>query len=183
MAKYNAGQKLETRGKMNDAYTDRQLVDFLRRSYFAVDGLWFVKCEEAEGFDSAMELDEAVWEVMAKIQSRKAKELLGIGNGGLTGIAAAFQLKLTAEGHDFEVETSEQNVEITIRTCPWFEILRSSGRTGIARTIADRICMSEYAGWAKEFGPGIELEFGRRLCVDGCEDCVITFRRQPQPTA
>lgn len=164
---------------MRETFTDKEIAEFLRRSYFTVDGLWFVKCEDAHGFESAMALDEAVWEVMAKIQSRKAKALLGIENGGLAELGRAFQLKLSAEGHEFDIDINRDEVRITIKTCPWFEILKSSGRTGIAETIADRICAREYAGWAREFGPGIELEFGHRLCVDACKDCVIAFRRSP----
>ena len=31
---------------MAEEFTDAQIADFLRRSYFVVDGLWFVKIEE-----------------------------------------------------------------------------------------------------------------------------------------
>ncbi len=160
---------------MKDSFSDKQVAEFLRRSYFAVDGLWFVKFEDEHGFESAMSLDEAVWEVMAKIQSRKAKSILGIEKGDLAELARAFQLKLASEGNDFDVDACGDEVTITIHTCPWFEILKQSGRTHIAQTIADRICTREFAGWAKEFGPGIELRFGGRLCVDGCADCVLAF--------
>lgn len=163
---------------MRDQFTDAQIADFLRRSYFVVDGLWFVKTEEARGFDEAMALDEAVWEVMSKIQARTAKKLLGITEGSIRDLAKAFQLKLSSEGHEFDVDVSDNEFSLTVRVCPWFEVLRSSGRTGIAEVIADRICAREFAGWAREFEPGAALEFGKRLCVesDRCETCSITFR-------
>jgi len=51
--------------------SDEQLVQFLRRSYHAVDGLWFMSVEDVEGFPAALELDQLVWEVLAR--SRPAK--------------------------------------------------------------------------------------------------------------
>jgi len=164
---------------MSDGFTEAQIADFLRRSYFVVDGLWFVKVEERHGFEEAMALDEAVWEVMSKIQARKARELLGIDENSVEALARAFRLKPAAEGHDYEMSVSPREAVLTVRVCPWFEILKSSNRTHIAETIADRICRREFGGWAKEFGPGIEVEFEGRLCVetDRCRTCRIAFRK------
>jgi len=164
---------------MAGLFTDAQIAEFLRRSYFVVDGLWFVKVDERHGFEEAMALDEAVWDVMSKVQARKARALLGIEGSSVADLAAAFRLKLTAEGYEFDVQASEAEAALTVRLCPWYEILRSSDRTDIAEIIADRICAREYAGWAKEFGPGIEVAFEERLCVesDRCETCRIIFRQ------
>ena len=163
---------------MKEQFSDAQIADFLRRSYFVVDGLWFVKAEEGFGFDEAMALDEAVWDVMSKAQARKARALLGIESNSLPDLVRAFQLKLAAEGYEFDVSLEEGKAAITVRVCPWFEILRSSGRTQIAETIADRICAREFTGWIREFGGGIELEFEKRLCIEreGCETCRMVFR-------
>ena len=60
-------------------------VEFLRRSFFTVDGLWFVNLEKDLGFDEALDLDRRVWESMAKVQARKARELCG-GEIGLAGL-------------------------------------------------------------------------------------------------
>lgn len=165
---------------MKEEFSDSQLAEFLRRSYFVVDGLWFVKAEERHGFDEAMALDEAVWDVMSKVQARKAKALLGIEGGSLADLARAFQLKLSAEGHDFQTTSRDGEVTLTISKCPWFEILKSSGRTHIALTIADRICAREFAGWIREFDCDAELEFRGRLCVDAenCAECTIAFRQR-----
>ncbi len=162
---------------MRERFTDTQIADFLRRSYFVVDGLWFVKAEEKHGFAEAMALDEAVWEVMSKVQARKAKALLGIKDGTLADLARAFQLKLAAEGHDYDAELTDHEFRLTINVCPWYEILKSSGRTRIAETIADRICAREFAGWTREFGEGITLEFDGRLCIERehCDKCTIRF--------
>ncbi|MGC8862262.1 MAG: DUF6125 family protein [Armatimonadota bacterium] len=162
---------------MTQVSSDAQIADFLRRSYFALDGLWFVKLEERHGFEEAMALDEAVWEVMSKIQARKAREILGIEGSSVEELARAFQLKLAGEGHEYDIEVSPREAVVTVRVCPWYEILKSSGRTQIAEVIADRICKRELAGWAKEFGGGIDVAFDGRLCVesDRCDTCRIVF--------
>jgi len=164
---------------MRQSFSDTQIADFLRRSYFAVDGLWFVKTEDRHGFEEAMDIDAAVWDVMSKIQARKAKSLLGVQGDSLDDLVSAFQLKLTAEGHDYEVERRADEVVFTVRVCPWYEILKSGNRTHIAEIIADRICRTEFAGWTREFCPSIRLEMRKRLCVesDNCSRCEIAFVR------
>ena len=79
---------------MKEKFTDGQIADLLRKSYFVVNGLWFVKMEEIHGFQEAMELDEAVWGIMSKVQARKARQALGITDNSLDDLARAFQLKL-----------------------------------------------------------------------------------------
>ncbi|MCJ7722279.1 DUF6125 family protein, partial [Candidatus Bathyarchaeota archaeon] len=64
--------------------SSQQVADFFNRSYKAVDGLWFMKVEEKYGFDAALELDNEVWKVMAKIQARKIKSFLGLKNAPIT---------------------------------------------------------------------------------------------------
>ena len=170
---------------MKADFTDAQVADFLRRSYFVLDGLWFVKTEERHGTEEAMALDEAVWDVMCKVQARKARQTLAIEEGSLESLARALQLKLTAEGHDFDVEIAEGEVRLTVQTCPWYEILKSSGRTHLAGTIAERICAREFAGWAKEFGPEIRFEPAGRLCVEAeaCARCTMVFRQAQRESA
>jgi hypothetical protein len=163
-------------------FEDAQIADFLRRSYFAVDGLWFVKAEERFGFEEAMALDEAVWSIMSKIQARKARELLAVTGNSVANLARAFSLKLTAERYHYETRTdADANaVQFAISMCPWYEILKSSNRTHIAEIIADRICKREFAGWTREFGQDIEIEFQGRLCIEReqCDKCTIVFRQR-----
>ena len=72
---------------MKDTTDPNILVEYLRRSYFVVDGLWFVKTEETSSFDHALDLDEEVWRILAKIQTRKARELLAGGQLSVSEVA------------------------------------------------------------------------------------------------
>jgi len=158
-------------------FDDDSLVEMLRRSYFAVDGLWFVMAEEMFDPDQALELDERVWKVMPKIQARKARQLLRLRGSSLAELAQCFALKLTAEGHRFEVSrTGHDELEVIITECPWLKLLEQSNRVHLAETIAEHICVAEGDTWASEFSEGIEFNLASRMCA-GDESCHFLFRR------
>lgn len=159
-----------------EQFDDSVIADFLRRSYFAVDGLWFVRVEAEYSFDEALRLDEQIWRIMPKIQARKARELLGVGGRSLKDLIRCFGLKFAAEGYDYEVRwPSETEAEVLILACPWYAILQGAGRETIASAIADAICTNEFAGWAKEFSEGIKFSLEGRICA-GQEKCLLRFR-------
>src|SRR3990172_679654 len=110
-------------------FDDKIVADFLRRSYFAVDGLWFVRVEAEHLLEEALRLDEQVWRVMPKIQARKARELLGVEGRTLADLVQCFGLKFAAEGYEHEVHwPSESEVEFVVSACPWYAVLSHSGR-------------------------------------------------------
>jgi len=152
------------------------LVEYLRRSYHAVDGLWFMKAEEAVGFDAALQLDQRVWEVLAKIQARKARELLGVKGNSLAEFARCFSLGLRADGYTFEQETAEQEVRFTITGCPWLELLYRSGRQELAAPIAEVLCPTEARVWCQEFGREVEADLPAMACL-GAGQCQVVFHQ------
>ena len=155
---------------------ETQRAEYLHRCYTAVDGLWFVKVQEQFGFDKALEIDEAVWRILAKIQARKMKELAGLPDG-LEGLFDGFTEKLRIDGFVFEAEKDGdgKGFRLRINICPWFEILRKSGREELSATIGDRVGVAEYGTWAKEFGKGISFKLERQQCK-GDEICIFVFR-------
>ena len=160
------------------SFDDAMLVEMLRRSYFACDGLWFVKIEDRRGLEEALQLDDQVWAVMPKIQARKARELLGIEGSSLADLQQCIALKFVAEGHEISVRRDgDRELEVAITRCPWREALERSGRTGLGPEIARRICEPEAAGWAAEFGEDIALEMAESIC-EGGSACRLLFRRR-----
>ena len=135
-------------------------IEYLRRSYFSVDGLWFVNCEARLSFDAALEIDEAVWRSMGKIQARKARELAG-GLPGLEGLALALPIKFESEGWGYRLTKGDDALSVEVDSCPWYKILERSGRTHLEPQISKAICQTEYAEWAKEFGEGIVFSQSR----------------------
>jgi hypothetical protein len=156
--------------------SDRQISEYLQRSYTAVDGLWFMKLEERLGFEGALDVDVAVWEVMPKIQARKLKELTG-RTEGIAALHDCFTTKLTIEGYAFTTarDPAAGAFEVGITRCPWVDLLARSRRGHLADAIGRRLCEVEHTAWAREFGGNIAFEFGERLCA-GCSSCVLRFR-------
>lgn len=137
--------------------------EYFKKSYFACDGLWFVKAEERQGFDEALALDEEVWTVLPKLQARKARELLKLGDG-VDDLVAALAFKCDVEGYDAVVEPADGGVAVGISSCPWMEILRKSDRLHVAEKMGGIICTVDFAGWAREFLGEVDVELSGQLC-------------------
>ena len=150
-------------------------VEYLRRCFKCVDGLWFVKVEEVHGFDAALDLDQQVWEVMGKIQVRAARKILEASSDDLDSMARCLQLKFQSENYQAVVQqTDSSTIEITISACPWLEALKKSNRTHLALPIAEKICVAEYTAWAEEFGKKLYYNPCESACGSG-EHCKIRF--------
>ncbi len=155
---------------------DRILVSYLRRCYHAVDGLWFVTAEADSDFEHALELDVRVWRVLAKIQARKARELLGLSGNTAQELARAFSLKLDADGHRYAVEVADDTVLFRIEACPWRELLERSDRQHLAAQVAKAVCTTEGAVWCSEFGGEWTFDMPLMACA-GADRCEMRFSR------
>jgi predicted ArsR family transcriptional regulator len=157
--------------------TDKQIGEYFKRSYTAVDGLWFMKVEEEYGFDTALDLDDEVWKVMPKIQARKLKSM-GNLEGGLDALRECLLTKLTLDGFEFTTEKAEDGntLKIILTECPWHNIMIKSKREHLSEEVGTRICNTEYQVWASEFGDTIEFELQDQICK-GHKCCTLTFRK------
>ena len=154
---------------------DRQVADFFRRSYTAVDGLWFMKAEEKNGFEAALDLDDEVWKIFPKVQARMLKEMSRSASG-LDGLRECFTAKLAIEDFRFDVESTDNLLRVSISRCPWHDAMVKSGRVALSGKVGTRICGTEYSVWAAEFGPGIRFQRKSEICTGG-ERCVLEFSR------
>ncbi|MCP8317466.1 MAG: L-2-amino-thiazoline-4-carboxylic acid hydrolase [archaeon] len=151
--------------------------EYFKRSFFAVDGLWFMKLEEEFSFDKVLEIDEKVWKVMPKIQSKKLRELYGINGNSIQDLLSALKIKLEIEGYKVSIEKSEEDYfEILIHECPWFNIMKRSGREALAGKVGEVICNIEYQGWADSFDKNIRFALDSQLCKGG-KVCRLEFQR------
>jgi hypothetical protein len=155
--------------------SETQKIEFLRRSYTAIDGLWFLKIEEKHGFEAALEIDKEVWKVFPKVQARLLKSMTG-QDSGPDALLDCYTARLALEGFAFHTEKSADGVEVIIEKCPWHEIMVKSGREKLSGRIGDVICQTECEAWAKEFGD-LEFESESRICK-GDKECVAMFSNQ-----
>jgi hypothetical protein len=154
---------------------DDQKIQYLRRSYSAVDGLWFMKIEENYGFDKALSIDNEVWKIMPKIQARFLKSVYGLDKG-IQALKVCFTEKLSLDGFMFQAESDHQNngFRVIITKCPWYDSMVKSGRENKACQVGSHICNAEYSAWAREFGENISFEIQRQICC-GSDSCLLQF--------
>ncbi len=153
--------------------TDAQIAEYFRRSYTAVDGLWFMKVEDRLEFNQALEIDTEVWKIMPKIQARALKSLTGLGDG-IEALFKCLTTRLFLEGFEYIAEWRGAGFHVTIRRCPWHDLRVKSGRAHISGKVGDTICHAENLVWAKEFGDGIVFVQRTQLCKDEAV-CVMDF--------
>jgi len=164
--------------------TDGERAEYFRRSYTAVDGLWFMKLEEMRGFEEALEADRRVWSVLPKIQARTLRTMLK-ADEGIEGLARCISAKHSAEGFDFEAEMDEDGrlLRLIISKCPWHELLVRSGREPLSERVGTTICNAEYAAWAAEFEGGdlkISFSLKSQICK-GDQVCTFCFEESEAP--
>ena len=154
--------------------------DSIRASYYkkvfeAVDGLWFMKIEEATNFDRALDIDRRVWEVVPKIQARALRSLLGLKGHGLEILQEALTAKFQLEEHEVEFQMEGEELLVKVKKCPWYGLMRRSGREHLAARVGETICGTEYPIWMREFGVNGEFKLESLLC-GGASCCVMRFR-------
>ncbi len=156
-------------------FTDKQIIEYFKKSYTAADGLWFMKTEEKYDFDTALELDAKVWEVMPKIQARMLKPLADSGNE-LKDLMECLRTKFSLEDFSFIIEdnTDYGSFSIFISSCPWHNLLLESKRENLSAKIGSLICEREYQVWADEFGGDISFKIEEKICAGG-QSCILRF--------
>jgi len=155
--------------------TPEQIVEYFRRSFSAVDGLWCMKVEDKYGFDVALDIDNEVWKIFPKIQARKLKELTQKGDG-IDSLFECFTTKLALEGQLYKTEKigDDGSFKITIADCSWHNAMVKSGREALSSRVGALICTTEYSLWAAEFGDDIQFQNNCRIC-EGADCCILEF--------
>jgi predicted ArsR family transcriptional regulator len=171
---YNAGRNNIAGWQMLNL-TDKQIIEYFKKSYTSVDGLWFMKAEENYDFEAALQMDVKVWEIMPKIQARMLKPLANTGND-LKDLMECLTTKLALEEFSFTTEdnTDSGRFSIIINNCPWHNLMVKSKREELSAKVGSRICNSEYEVWAKEFGKDIAFIIDGQICA-GAEHCILRF--------
>jgi hypothetical protein len=142
-------------------------LEYFKKSYFAVDGLWFIMIEDETSFEYALELDKKVWKIMAKIQARTAMKLK-------KEFFDSFRLKWDSEGYKYHYETQK----VIIDVCPWWEIMKKSGRADKAGRVGATICPVIYNEWARVYNAPYTINFETCMC-QGDKVCTLYFQKKP----
>jgi hypothetical protein len=156
---------------------DQTILEYFKKSYFSVDGLWFVKLEEEFGFEKALEIDRRVWEILPKVQARHLRRIMGIEGDGIEPFFQAIKVKLEGEGYTFTMDPDAG--EIRFKGCPWHEIMIKAGREHLSARVGEVICATELGVWAREFGLKGKME--EHYC-NGAGECVLKMEQEGSPS-
>ena len=153
---------------------ERQIIEYFHRCYTAVDGLWFMKVEEKNGFNNALKIDEQVWKVMPKIQARMIKSMLDLKEDP-DSLLEALKIKLQLDGFKFNIEKNKFGFNIRINECPWHKIMIKSGRAKLSGIVGATICKNEYPIWISEFGGKMQFKIKIQICKES-KNCIFVFK-------
>jgi predicted ArsR family transcriptional regulator len=153
--------------------SDKQVAGYFHQCFTAVDGLWFMKVEEQDGFVKALEIDKEVWKVLPKIQARFFKAY-GKYQKGIDALFECLSTKLVLEGFQIQSESFENGFNILVNDCPWNNLLIKSGRENISARVGFLICNTEYTIWASEFDDDVRFQLKHQIC-GGSEYCTLHF--------
>lgn len=154
----------------------QQIIEYFRRCYQAVDGLWFMKVEEKIGFDSALDVDREVWKVVPKIQARMIKSMLKLNNGA-GSLFKGLTTKLELEGFKFKAEKNKDGFRIAITDCPWHNLMIKSGKEELSGIVGATICSTEYQVWVSEFGEDMHFKLESQKCKES-KYCTLDFEKK-----
>jgi hypothetical protein len=161
------------------ALSAKETIEYMHQNFTKVDGLWFVKVEERFGFDTALETDEEVWQVIPKMQARFLKKKLALEDGFLS-FAVCIKNKLRLDNFDFTATKRKGSLKIVIARCPWHQTMIKSGRKELSKKIGSTICPAEYTAFANEFGAKIDFKIACRICT-GDASCTMLFQERKPP--
>ncbi len=132
------------------------LVELLIDNYYSLDGLWFQSVEQQFGTDKAIEMDEAVWNVLGKIEGRRLKKAFGLTGSGMPAILEALRLNptLTAFGPSEIEQLSDNRLTYSVLECIPQKARLQKGQQLFRCQGVQQGFLSNFA---RQFEPGVEV--------------------------
>ncbi len=128
-----------------------------------LDGLWFIQVEKTCGFEKALEIDIAVWDVYSRKEAERLMKALGRvpGQGTLKDLSDLLPLSMFNQTLEYKTDLHQDGKTLVflVTKCKTKEGMEKVGRTkDEIYSICIKMGQVFFASFARSINPAIKVE-------------------------